>query len=78
MQMTALMEGSAKAAWISAHRWRADVLMVLVGDESKMILTVKPCCCSRYVWALWIRDGKTSLRRLDGDIKAIASPLWRA
>ena len=78
MQITALMEVSAKAEWISAQRWRADDLMVVVVEGSKTIFTLKPSCFSRNVWARCIRDGKTLLRRLDGEMKAIVSPFWRA
>ena len=78
IQMIALMEGSAKAVWISAQRWRAEDLMVVAGEGSKTIFTLKPSCFSRNVWARCIRDGKTLLRRLDGEMKAMVSPFWRA
>ena len=48
------------------------------GEGLKMIFTLKPSCSSRYFCACWIRDGKTSLSRLDGEMKATVSPLSRA
>lgn len=77
MQIMAAIVLSRNAAWNSSHRMRTDCVIVVVVRLVKMICTRKPRD-SRQAFPRARGVGRMSLRRAEGEIKAIVSPLFKA
>ena len=78
MHIIALTSGSLNAVWTSSQRLRAASLLKWKGiDSSKKILTLYPSA-SNETFARSNAAGRMELRRTEGEINAIVSPLFKA